>query len=104
MAYISSNPIGAKIVWDFFEENFAEIWKKFSNAQFDANRLIRAAVANFNSDFGLKKMENFFEIHKTELGPTEPVFRQEMENVRNNFEWMQKNSENFLKSIENLKI
>ncbi|CAC5387007.1 ANPEP [Mytilus coruscus] len=89
--YISRNPIGRCLVWDFVRGNWDVIFKQYGGS-FLFSYLITGITAKFNTEFDLQSVHNFKESVPS-LGSGARAFQQAVENINLNIKWMAKNSQ-----------
>jgi len=90
LIYISFNPVGTPIVWNFVREEWPYLVDRFSLNDRTLGRLPRRVTAAFSSQLQLDEMKAFFAKYP-EAGAGARSRKQAIENVENNIKWLQQN-------------
>lgn len=92
LQYISENPIGQSLVWDYVRENWPRLVKRFGINERYLGRMIPAITSNFSSQTKLEEMEAFFAKYP-EAGAGTAARKQALETVKFNMKWLEQNLE-----------
>ena len=90
IVYISRNPIGRSLAWDFVRSKWDFIFNEYGGGAFSFSRLIIGITSSFNTNFDLQMITDFVAGHP-ELGSGARAFQQAIERTRNNIHWMNSN-------------
>ncbi|CAG0886917.1 unnamed protein product [Cyprideis torosa] len=86
LGYISGNPVGLPIVWDFLREEWEYLVDRFSLNDRYLGRLVPQITSTFKSQVKLEEMLAFFAKYP-EAGAGARAREQALETVRNNIKW-----------------
>jgi glutamyl aminopeptidase len=89
LQYISANPVGRPIVWDYVRENWSYLVDRFTLNDRYLGRLIPSITGRFSTDLKVDEMQYFFAKYP-EAGAGESARRQALEAVTNNIKWLNK--------------
>jgi len=101
MAYISMNPIGVPIVWDFVRGEWQYLVGRFTLNDRYLGRLIPIITETFTSELKLKEMETFFKEYP-DAGAGKAARNQAVAHVQKNIKWLsqhKKTLEDWLGSV-----
>ncbi|KAK3612375.1 hypothetical protein CHS0354_031968 [Potamilus streckersoni] len=87
ITYIASNPVGRSLVWDWVRYNWEYLINRFSLSSRSLGRLIPSILSNFNTDFKLQEVNEFFAKYP-EAGSGERARQQALESIHGNIRWM----------------
>lgn len=90
LQYISSNPIGQSLVWDYVREHWPHMVERFTINERYLGNLIPAITGRFATQTKLQEMQNFFEKYPNAGAGTAARVRA-LENVKNNISWLGNN-------------
>ncbi|XP_061399840.1 glutamyl aminopeptidase-like [Musca vetustissima] len=99
MQYISENPIGQPLVWDYVRENWPSLVKRFGINERYLGRMIPAITSRFTTQTKLEEMEAFFKKYP-DAGAGTAARKQALETVKNNIKWLQVNQEPIRKWLD----
>ncbi|KAL3859955.1 hypothetical protein ACJMK2_010134, partial [Sinanodonta woodiana] len=85
--YIASNPVGISLVWNWVRYNWEYLVNRFSLSSRSLGRLIPSILSNFNTDFKLLEVKEFF-AKFPEAGSGERAREQALESIQGNIRWM----------------
>ncbi|KAM4543185.1 glutamyl aminopeptidase isoform 2-T2 [Odontesthes bonariensis] len=88
--YVSLNPLGQSMAWDWTTLNWNYLVKRYTINDRNLGRLLTRITTTYNSDLLLWKMQHFFEL-TPDAGAGEMPRQQALETVRNNIEWIRRN-------------
>ncbi|XP_077588151.1 glutamyl aminopeptidase [Stigmatopora nigra] len=90
--YVSYNPVGQSMAWDWTTLNWGYLVKRYGINDRSLGRLLRTLAINYNTHQQLWKMEHFF--HLTPDAGAGVIPRQQaLESVKNNIKWMGANQD-----------
>ncbi|XP_064214193.1 aminopeptidase A isoform X3 [Tribolium castaneum] len=89
LQYISSNPVGTPIVWDYVRENWPYLVERFTLNDRYLGRLIPAITNRFSTNLKVDEMKSFFAKYP-EAGAGAAARQQALETVANNIKWLEK--------------
>ncbi|XP_053945390.1 glutamyl aminopeptidase-like isoform X2 [Anastrepha ludens] len=92
LSYISTNPIGQSLVWDYVRENWLRLVERFGINERYLGRLIPTITRRFVTQTKLEEMEAFFAKYP-EAGAGTTARKQALETVKFNINWLQQNKE-----------
>ncbi|KAL7728103.1 hypothetical protein ACLKA6_002245 [Drosophila palustris] len=90
LTYISSNPMGESLVWDYVRENWLQLVARFGLNERYLGNLIPSITARFHTQTKLEEMEQFFAKYP-EAGAGTAARVRALETVKNNIVWLAKN-------------
>ncbi|KAK4883200.1 hypothetical protein RN001_006519 [Aquatica leii] len=88
LQYVSSNPIGSPIVWDYVRENWMYLVNRFGTNDRYLGRLIPAITKSFTTKTKLNEIKAFFE-ENPNAGAGQVARQEALANVNNNIQWVQ---------------
>uniref|UniRef100_A0A671X7W2 Aminopeptidase n=1 Tax=Sparus aurata TaxID=8175 RepID=A0A671X7W2_SPAAU len=98
--YVSYNPVGQSIAWDWTTLNWDYLVNRYTINDRNLGRLPGQITTTYNTEPQLWKMEHFF--HQTpNAGAGEMPRQQALEKVRNNIEWIRRNEDEISAWLEN---
>ncbi|KAF5308640.1 hypothetical protein FQR65_LT06101 [Abscondita terminalis] len=100
LQYISSNPIGAPIVWNYVRENWTYLVNRFTINDRYLGRLIPAITKSFTTNIQLQEMKIFFDEYPN-AGAGQSARQQALAKVQNNIMWIQKNRNGVIEWLKN---
>ncbi|XP_017104426.2 glutamyl aminopeptidase isoform X2 [Drosophila bipectinata] len=92
LGYISQNPVGQSLVWDYVRENWEQLVERFGINERTLGRLIPTITARFSTQTKLEEMEQFFAKYP-EAGAGTAARQQALETVKANIKWLTLNKE-----------
>ncbi|KAH8359852.1 hypothetical protein KR093_009103 [Drosophila rubida] len=92
LTYISANPMGESLVWDYVRENWLALVDRFGLNERYLGNLIPSITARFNTQTKLEEMEHFFAKYPDAGAGTAARVRA-LETVKNNIVWLAENLE-----------
>jgi len=92
LSYVSGNPIGESLVWDFIQAEWPKLVDRFTLNNRYLGRLPKLAVTKFTTEFQLKQVEDFFATYP-EAGAGARARKQAVEQVKNNIKWLSSHQE-----------
>ncbi|XP_005182090.2 glutamyl aminopeptidase [Musca domestica] len=99
LQYISANPIGQPLVWDYVRENWPGLVKRFGINERYLGRMIPAITSSFATQTKLEEMESFFKKYP-DAGAGTAARKQALETVKNNIKWLKDNQEPIRKWLD----
>ncbi|XP_077477502.1 glutamyl aminopeptidase [Stigmatopora argus] len=90
--YVSYNPVGQSMAWDWTTLNWEYLVKRYTINDRSLGRLLRSLAINYNTAEQLWKMEHFFSL-TPDAGAGVIPRQQALESVKNNIKWIQANEE-----------
>ncbi|CAL8271065.1 unnamed protein product [Merluccius merluccius] len=88
--YVSLNPLGKSMAWDWTTFNWDYLVKRYTINDRNLGRLLSRITPTYNTEVELWKMEHFFKITPN-AGAGKMPRKQALETVRNNIEWIRMN-------------
>ncbi|KAH8335428.1 hypothetical protein KR074_001621 [Drosophila pseudoananassae] len=92
LTYISANPVGESLVWDYVRENWTKLVDRFGLNERYLGNLIPSITARFSTQTKLEEMEQFFAKYP-EAGAGTAARVRALETVKNNIVWLAENLE-----------
>ncbi|KAH8273103.1 hypothetical protein KR018_001059 [Drosophila ironensis] len=92
LGYISTNPVGQNLVWDYVRENWEQLVERFGINERTLGRLIPTITARFSTQTKLEEMEQFFAKYP-EAGAGTAARQQALEAVKANIKWLTVNKD-----------
>ncbi|KAH8243515.1 hypothetical protein KR032_008161 [Drosophila birchii] len=92
LGYISINPVGQSLVWDYVRENWEQLVLRFGINERTLGRLIPTITARFSTQTKLEEMEQFFAKYP-EAGAGTAARQQALEAVKANIKWLAVNKD-----------
>ncbi|XP_068153828.1 glutamyl aminopeptidase isoform X2 [Drosophila tropicalis] len=90
LGYISTNPVGQSLVWDYVREKWEQLVDRFGITERTLGRLIPTITARFNTQTKLEEMQHFFEKYP-EAGAGTAARQEALEKVKANIKWLELN-------------
>ncbi|XP_030079658.1 glutamyl aminopeptidase isoform X2 [Drosophila hydei] len=90
MGYISANPVGQSLVWDYVRENWQELVERYGINERNLGRLIPTITARFATQTKLEEMQQFFAKYP-DAGAGTSARQQALETVKANIKWLELN-------------
>lgn len=90
LTYISANPMGESLVWDYVRENWLQLVERFGLNERYLGNLIPSITARFHTQTKLDEMEQFFAKYP-EAGAGTAARVRALETVKNNIVWLAEN-------------
>ncbi|XP_050744759.1 glutamyl aminopeptidase isoform X1 [Drosophila biarmipes] len=87
LGYISTNPVGQSLVWDYVRENWEKLVERFGINERTLGRLIPTITARFSTETKLEEMQQFFTKYP-EAGAGTTARQQALEAVKANIKWL----------------
>lgn len=91
IAYVSRNPLGRRLAWDFVRSQWDTLFTKYGTSSFGFGRLVRYITAYFNTRFEVEEFQSFFAIHSAGSGAMDVSHA--AEKIQNNMQWLRDNEE-----------
>nr|XP_022316112.1 glutamyl aminopeptidase-like [Crassostrea virginica] len=88
--YISQNPIGSKLVWDWVRSNWEYLVNRFTTYSRSLGRLVPNVISDFNSDFELDQVHAFFNKYP-DAGAGARGRQNALEAIKANIQWKRNN-------------
>ncbi|GAA6234196.1 glutamyl aminopeptidase [Lates japonicus] len=98
--YVSYNPLGQTIAWDWTTLNWDYLVNRYTINDRNLGRLLNRITTTYNTELQLWKMEHFFRLTPN-AGAGEMPRQQALETVRNNIEWIRRNENEIRGWLEN---
>jgi len=89
LGFLMQNKIASLHVWRFFRMNYHNIETLYGGTSTLLGTMIKSIIENFNTEFELKEVENFFE--GKDLGASKPRVDQAIESIKLNIQWRRLN-------------
>ncbi|XP_044317734.1 glutamyl aminopeptidase-like, partial [Drosophila rhopaloa] len=87
LGYISINPVGQSLVWDYVRQNWEQLVERFGINERTLGRLIPTITARFSTQTKLEEMQQFFTKYpEAEAGTA--ARQQALETVKANIKWL----------------
>ncbi|XP_057378962.1 glutamyl aminopeptidase-like [Daphnia carinata] len=99
LEYISANPVGLPIVWDFVRNEWQYLVDRFTTNNRYLGRMVGTVTSKFTQQIRLDEMKEFFAKYP-DAGAGARAREQSLETVKNNIQWLKVNKpdlENWLK-------
>lgn len=90
--YISANPVGTQIVWDYVRENWNDLVELFGLSNHHFGRMISSITERFATKTKLEEILAFFN-KNPEAGAGTAARKQALETVKFNVNWLKSNFE-----------
>ncbi|XP_044317726.1 glutamyl aminopeptidase isoform X2 [Drosophila rhopaloa] len=87
LGYISTNPVGQSLVWDYVRQNWEQLVERFGINERTLGRLIPTITARFSTQTKLEEMQQFFTKYP-EAGAGTAARQQALETVKANIKWL----------------
>lgn len=100
LGYISANPVGQSLVWDYVRENWDKLVERYGINERTLGRLIPTITARFATQTKLEEMQQFF-AKNPEAGAGTAARQQALETVKANIKWLELNQEQVSKWLAN---
>ncbi|KAG7279187.1 hypothetical protein CRUP_024388 [Coryphaenoides rupestris] len=98
--YVSLNPLGKSMAWDWTTLNWDYLVKRYTINDRNLGRLLSRITTTYNTEVQLWKMEHFFKL-TPDAGAGKMPRKQAIETVRNNIEWIRINEQEIRIWLEN---
>jgi len=92
LSYISNNPAGNLLVWNFVQSDWGYLVDRFTLNDRYLGRLPKTVVEGFSTEFELKQVQDFFE-ENPEAGAGARARKQAVEQIENNMKWLKDHRE-----------
>eukprot|EP00096_Caligus_rogercresseyi_P010039 TRINITY_DN3536_c0_g1_i1.p1 TRINITY_DN3536_c0_g1~~TRINITY_DN3536_c0_g1_i1.p1 ORF type:complete len:884 (-),score=271.03 TRINITY_DN3536_c0_g1_i1:95-2746(-) len=92
LSYMSRNPVGQEIVWNFLRNEWEYLVDRFSLNDRIFGRFLSTATSQFSTEERLQEIKDFFSKYP-EAGAGENYRKIALENVKNNIQFIAKHSE-----------
>lgn len=92
ISYVSANPTGQALTWNFIRSNWEELVNRFSLNNRYLGNLIPTVTADFTSVVQLREMQQFFNQYP-EAGAGARARLQAEDNVKTNIQWLKDHKE-----------
>ncbi|KAK3612374.1 hypothetical protein CHS0354_031967 [Potamilus streckersoni] len=99
LTYISQNPVGRGLVWNWIQDNWIYMVKRFTLYSRYFGRLIPSVVSDFNTRFQLEQVKDFFAKYP-EAGAGSRGRQQALESIEANIVWMETNKEKIVNWLQ----
>ncbi|XP_041364193.1 glutamyl aminopeptidase-like [Gigantopelta aegis] len=90
--YISGNPAGQNLVWNWVRENWTKLVRRFTLFSRGLGRMVTGIVSSFNSEIKLQEVEEFFKKYP-DAGSGARGRLQAIESIKRNINWMKTNEQ-----------
>lgn len=87
LSYISMNPKGEQLVWDFYRNQYQYLVDRFTLNDRYFGRFIVRVTGKFDTEARLKEVKDFFELHP-DAGAGTAARNQALEGVENRIKWL----------------
>ncbi|XP_069668648.1 aminopeptidase A-like isoform X2 [Periplaneta americana] len=91
LSFISHNPVGTPIVWDFIRDEWQYLVDRFTLNDRYLGRMVPVVTSSFSSELKLKEMETFFKEYP-DAGAGKTGRSQALDHVRKNINWLNRHS------------
>ncbi|XP_065573933.1 glutamyl aminopeptidase-like isoform X1 [Artemia franciscana] len=91
LQYISGNPIGEPLVWNFVRDEWQYLVDRFTLNDRYLGNMVKSITSRFSKQVQLDEMEKFF-MDNPEAGAGARAREQALETVRNNIKWVKNNT------------
>lgn len=88
---VASNTVGWYLAFDFLKQEWPRVFEKYGKSTFTFSTLMKSAMADRNTEYGLQELKTFEQQHSTELGTATRTVKQAIESAEANVLWMGKN-------------
>lgn len=99
ITYISQNPVGNPIAWDWVRANWHYLVDRFSLYNRYLGRLVPSIISKYNTPFKLQEAEEFFRKYP-DAGAGSRAREQARESIQRNIDWMENNAEKIQNWLE----
>lgn len=89
LTYISVNPVGRGLVWNWVRQNWEYLVDRFTLYSRSLGRLVPRVIGTFNTDFQLEEVLDFIKKYP-DAGAGARARDQALETVRSNISWMKR--------------
>lgn len=90
LATVASNSVGRKLIYDYLEENWNELYSEYGGLTFTLPRFVDAATGLLNTEYDKERIKSF--IGKNwNLGIASEAFQRALENIDSNIRWLKVN-------------
>ncbi|XP_060595216.1 glutamyl aminopeptidase-like [Ruditapes philippinarum] len=93
VTYISRNPVGNPLAWNWVRANYDYIVNRFSLYNRYLGRLVPSIISKYNTQFKLQEADEFFNKYP-DAGAGSRARIQARESIQNNIDWMTNNADN----------
>lgn len=100
ITYLTANPLGRSLVWDWARINWNYLVNRFTLNSRYLGRMIPGIVNNFNTPFQLEEVKRFFVLHP-DAGAGERGRGLALDTISANIVWMDRNLNDIAKWLEN---
>ncbi|XP_072035872.1 aminopeptidase N-like isoform X2 [Amphiura filiformis] len=90
LANVAKNSLGARMVWDFFWENWDVLRKTYGDRAFYFADMVSSITAKLNTKYELKQLQSLIKDHPDQ-GSAERALQQAVESTQANIRWIQNN-------------
>ncbi|XP_064627887.1 glutamyl aminopeptidase-like [Lineus longissimus] len=87
ISYMTNNPVGMEIVWDYVRQNYEALTKRFGLGNRYFGRMVPRIIEHFTTEFQLKQAEDFFAKYP-DAGAGERARAQALEQINSNIYWI----------------
>ena len=87
LSYISRNPIGNDLVWNYIQSEWSNLVERFGLHSRYLGRLPKTVVQDFTTEYQLSKVKAFFNSNP-EAGAGVRARKQALESIENNIKWL----------------
>ncbi|SPP87880.1 glutamyl aminopeptidase isoform X2 [Drosophila guanche] len=92
LGYVSVNPVGQSLVWDYVREHWEQLVERFGINERTLGRLIPTITSRFYTQTKVEEMQHFFEKYP-EAGAGTAARQQALETVKANIKWLSLNKQ-----------
>lgn len=100
LAYMSSNPLGIDLAWDFFRENYKTIEQSFGLDDSNIGRAVYRFAFYFSTEARLKEVRQLYEKYP-EAGASQLYRQQAIELIEANIAWSKKHYNTVIETFTN---
>ena len=99
LSYISRNPIGNVLVWNYIQSEWSSLVARFGLHSRYLGRLPKTVVEHFTTEDQLNEVNTFFTVNP-EAGAGARARAQALESIKNNIQWLDNHFDSIAKWIE----
>ena len=100
LAYISRNPTGNTLVWNYIQANWTSLVKRFGLHSRYLGRLPKIVTEGFTTEYQLNQVRTFFSANP-EAGAGARARKQAVESIQNNINWLDNHYDSIANWIAN---
>ena len=102
---VATNVVGRDLVWNWMRNDWNRI-SAYYNPQSSKtiSRVMKTLTNDFNTPLKLRELEEFYNVHESELGRAKQNTLSSIQNVKANVKWMSENYEKISNWLESKTI